>query len=205
MSPAQPQHRPGNIKATLYAQAPMSARLVEDHFRTSHRLISPNMNQNDYFCDHLYFFTASFHLDRIGGTKRHPSVLLDEFGKLYFAIAKRLIGTHLDRHRAYQPLTYAFIDFEGSRNSTSIDLSNVTMPHIHGLMLLRPEHLKLIQMMGLTYSARIEAPTIASFQLDKFDPSRGSFIDLISYCMKGYMKVPKHVQGRDDLWALFPR
>jgi hypothetical protein len=60
---------------------------------------------------------------------------------LHRTIAKACVGGNYHRKIKYQPLMFAFTDFEGTRTGASVDPLHSAWPHVHGLLLVRPDHL----------------------------------------------------------------
>jgi hypothetical protein len=125
---------------------------------------------------------------------------ISEFGRFYFKIAKYLLGNSLNKKRPLQPLTYAFTDYEGSRNGSS-DADRSLMPHIHALMLVRPEHLRKFHF--AIFNAWM--PSIRDIQFKPYSPTKGTLENLVAYCMKGYVQQRSNRADREDLWAIFPK
>jgi hypothetical protein len=82
------------------------AEHFENHFFEVQKAIP-----KEEFAQHLYFVTARFDLPGHGNLARNQ---LDEFGRLYFRLARKLFGNNLGRKRRKLPLCYAFLDAEGS-------------------------------------------------------------------------------------------
>jgi hypothetical protein len=108
---------------------------------------------------HLQFFTVQFDRSRLhlsaasvrepaqfcGYTNQNhlptsePEQLISEFGRFYFRLSKHMLGNHLGRKRKQQPLTYVFVDFEGTRSSKPVNhILNSKFPHVHAVMLVPP-------------------------------------------------------------------
>lgn len=182
---------------------PLLAEHVVQHFQhvhLQHALAYPDFAQ--FLEQHLFFMTARFNPKSISLTGKHP---LSEFGKLTFEINKRLLGNNLKRKRLYQPLTYAFVDFEGTRaSSAAIDPYRSTGPHIHALSLIRPQHLKHFTAIRPDL-VLLKPGSINDLKVEPFDSERGSAVALAGYCMKAFARAPASFHGRNDLWALYPR
>src|SRR5947209_7423331 len=110
-----------------------------------------------------------------------------------------MLGNHLDRKRSLAPLTYAFVDFEGTRSNTfAADILKSEFPHIHAVMLAPPQ---LFTFLTPTLPApnsffwAIGNPAVrwlpsirdpqSDFQVLRFNPEIGTLDNLVSYCMKG--------------------
>ena len=190
-----------------------------------------NPSLDGFLQSHLFFITVRFNLRRpflernidrdilnqFNGTKwgsllrsglaERKRTQLSEFGKFYFKISKYLLGNNLGRKRPLQPLTYAFTDFEGSRSGKS-DALKSQMPHIHALMLVRPNHLAAFQQLPIFETSKrtkVWFSSIKDIETEPFSPMKGSVEDLASYCMKGCAQTLRDYAGRDDLWAVFPK
>lgn len=163
---------------------------------------------------HLFFITVTYKPGSVGATRYVrtadkarggrikyevvPSIMDDEFGKLYFQIAKELVGNSLDRKRRYQPLTFAYVDFIGTRSARKLDLTNAKGPHIHAVMLVRPQHLEKFhelrkQLIKPTKDGR-------SIKVDAYSPTDSRLQRLISYVSKGYDKTQKSWAKHNGKW-----
>lgn len=182
----------------------LSAKLIIEHFQKNHlasqQIRIPSLRKP--FEQHVFFVTVSFQRDY-----KDPDGIsanqLSQFRRLYFSISKYLLNNNLNRKRAQQPLTYAFVDYEGSRVRNSDALHN-SMPHIHALMLLNPKHLDLFNSLLAERKLQVWMPSIRRLEVDCFDPTKGDLLTLASYCMKGYEQTPVNYSKREDLWALLP-
>ena len=173
---------------------------IRDHFKNIYLLHNNGQESfQQYLEKYLFFLSVTF---RNPAESSHPQ-LFKEFGKFYFLLSRRLLGNNLSRKRRLQPLTYAFIDFEGSRSGKS-DALNSAMPHIHALMLVLPQHIEAFNDLHSEQFARVSVPTIVDMHADRFSTARGGVETLISYSMKGFLQTPKEYFAREDLWSLFP-
>lgn len=192
---------------------------------------SDNEPLGEFLEKHLFFITARFDLKKrlppktdlqnaiaenkgtrwgqlLGsGLAERKRTQLSEFEKLHFEISRKLIGHNLNRKRNQQPRTWVFTDFEGSRTGRS-DALHSEMPHIHALMLVRPEHLENFQSL-ISEPWLVWIPSIKNIQIENFCSKKGSVENLIAYCMKGYAQALKahgtfEDHGREDLWAILP-
>jgi hypothetical protein len=181
-----------------------SPTALKHHFQTvhdEHQLEYPDFLS--FLEQHLFFITTMFHPVTVSVTSSgsHP---LNEFGKLYFNIAKELLGNNLDRKRLHQPFTYAFVDFEGTRScKSSVDILKSEL-HVHAVTLVRPQHLRRFKSIQQMIPA-FEPNSIVNTKIISFTQAQPSLDHLISYCMKGPQKVPTNFHGREDLWAFFPK
>jgi hypothetical protein len=122
---------------------------------------------------------------------------------MYFAQAKNLLGNHLSKKRPWQPLSYAFTDFENSRHGHS-DARSSVLAHVHSLTLVPPRLLKRFEVSLSDPRLRLWA-LIKDIKIERFDPAKGTLKNLASYCMKGVDQTPQGYAERNDLWAIFPR
>src|SRR5262249_41213753 len=120
----------------------ISPNAIRDHFRVIHNDYKADFPEFSQFLEqHLFFVTASFDLRRATNFRSSGPTQLTEFRKLHFEISRYLLGPKLNRKRKLQPMTYAFMDFEGSRHGRS-DPTHSELPHIHALILVAPKHLE---------------------------------------------------------------
>jgi hypothetical protein len=76
--------------------------------------------------------------------KPHP---LKVFEHLHFLIARSLLGNNIQRKTQYQPLALAYVDFESTRYGASIDPIISSWPHVHAVMLIRPQHVTAFEIL----------------------------------------------------------
>jgi hypothetical protein len=178
---------------------------ILEHFATLYSQYNSNSNTFDTFiAEHLFFITVSFRPSRTSQSQSRPALQLRQFGKLHFHISKYILGNNLNRKRREQPLTYAFVDCEGSRFGSS-DPYHCELPHVHALSLVRPRHLEKFREATFEPRLRASMPSLKNIQIELFSPLKGNIENLISYSMKGHRQTLSSYADREDLWALFPR
>lgn len=69
--------------------------------------------------------------------KPHPLQVCEH---LHFTIARACVGSNLIRKLHYQPIMLGYLDFEGTRYGASVDPLKSSWLHVHGMMLVRPQH-----------------------------------------------------------------
>src|SRR5690242_2159770 len=117
-------------------------RGIAEHFRNIHREYENDFpDVTDFLRRHLFFITLTCKPASVSARDDGPLHPLRLFGRLYSNISKTLVPSHYARKRSYQPLTYAAVDFAGSRDGNSAAVEAMEMLHVHALMLVRPEHL----------------------------------------------------------------
>jgi DNA invertase Pin-like site-specific DNA recombinase len=102
-------------------------------------------------------------------------------------------------------VTFLALDADGSR-VTNIDWTISTNVHVHALMLFHPQAPAPSDLHELE-DFRICDRRIDVVELDRFDPAKGSLLDLASYCTKGirggdvegisFDMLPNRLEGRD--------
>ena len=159
---------------------------------------------NKFLEQYLFFTTVSFDLRKVTDFRSESPTQLTEFGRLHFKISQYLLGNNLNRKRRRQPLTYAFVDFEGSRLGKS-DAIHSELPHIHALTLVAPKYLAKFR--SAIFEARLRSwvGSINKIQIKNYSEDEGTVENLVSYCMKGHKQTAKAYFEREDLWAIFPR
>ena len=177
---------------------------IIDHFQSVHvenQVLQSSFN--NFLEQHLFFITVSFRLRKPSNLLSKWPTPLSEFGRLHFKISWYLLGNHLNRKRRLQPLTYAFVDFEGSRQGQSDPIHN-EFPRVHALMLIDPRYLQ--QFRSAIFEARLRSwiGSIKELQIENFSADEGTLEDLVSYCMKGHDQAAKSYSQREDLWNIFP-
>jgi hypothetical protein len=123
-----------------------------------------------------------------------PEAVLADFGKTYFDFLKRMYGNNLGRKTSIQPLTYACLDFAGSRSGSCF---GAELPHIHALMLAHPRDTK-----GIRSLSRV-CPLLENAQ--PYDPATGSLENLATYCVKGLFASGRADSARSHLWDVYPK
>ena len=177
----------------------INPKAIADHFATHFSEIQKTFPDQDFY-QYLYFITARFDVRDQGNSARNQ---LEEFGKLYFRLARKLFGNNLGRKRRKLPLCYAFLDAEGSRQGAS-DIFNCQMPHVHGIILIQSQHRQ--QFEEAFSKSNIEfLQTARHVEISSFDYLKGSLDNLISYSMKGYRHAQSSHFQKEDLWEIFPR
>lgn len=71
-------------------------------------------------------------------SKPHP---LNVFEHFHYMVTKACME-NMQRKRQLQPRALAFVDFENTRNGGSVDPRISQWPHVHALVLVRPEHIE---------------------------------------------------------------
>lgn len=173
---------------------------IVTHFRLSHSATGDSGNFITFLETHLHFVTMTFGYarTRVSSFKWQ----LQQFGKLHFQLAKQTLGNNLRRKREYQPLSYAFIDFAGSR-SRKLFLNGV-LPHIHALILGRGRDAECLREAIAATTLTSIGPSVENIKIVPFDNRISNPLDLTSYCMKGYLQTPANFEGKEDLWEVFP-
>lgn len=219
-----------NINNTSGNERKLVIREVKEHFAKVHKECADQFPGFTKFLEsHLFFVTATFHPGavstftrervnpRLGQDYRSPGVF-EEFGVFYFKVAKCAIGKNLQRKRRWQPLTYAFIDFEGAASDACVAAQQQLKPHVHALMLVRPQHITTYRNVAIVPDD-FKAQTMDSLKMERFNPSENSLDQLITYCAKSYLATPVkewrdpkypgkllvNDNRRDELKAVFPR
>mgnify|MGYP000223312028 CR=1 FL=1 len=140
-------------------------------------------------------------------TKGRPTAMRS-FGLMQFEINKFLFEKHLERKNPYQPLTFAAVDFEGSRagkwyeehGTRNNDIHD--SPHIHALSLVHPNTLeKFMEVVACPH--RYMTEQMDGVTIENFDPQKGSMENWIQYSVKGALQNLKNDCG--DYWNVFPQ
>jgi len=176
---------------------------IIDHFSNVHAENQVPQSFNNFLEQHLFFITASFHLRKPSNLLSKWPTPLSEFGRLHFKISRYLLGNNFNRKRRLQPLTYAFADFEGSRQRQFDPIHN-ELQHVHALMLITPSYLANFRFVILDPRLRSWIGSIKDIQIENFSADEGTLEDLVSYCMKGHDQAAKSYSQREDLWKIFP-
>lgn len=198
------QYRPNPIRLTADRVADHFIAEYADHAVHQHKASGSIPTFEQFLSEHLFVVGVTMTNAKLLSPFKGVGVPFNEFGKIYYEMTSRLLGNNLDRKRPRQPLMYAFIDFEGSRAKGKASLSLAANPHIHGLMLVRPETRNLFDPLHLPVFAAARAPGI-NIHITPFDSQRKPLDTVIDYAMKGYLETPTSFHGREDLWRIFPK
>lgn len=153
-------------------------------------------------------------LQQTGQRQANPPLhlYLDAYDRFYRYLLTQSLGPNFRRHRHLQPLSYAFIDFPGSRGrrDTGRRISRAMLLgsgrlHIHAVIAIRPGEgqrcIQPLRRMLLGFDSDLKK--FGDVRISHFDPDEG-LVNLVDYCSKG-------AQAVDDLYAwgdmheLFPR
>ena len=182
----------------------ISATSIRKHFEIIYGGYKDQYSSfNQFLEQNLFFVTVSFRVEKTNFCSSKQQNELREFRRLHFKISEYLLGNNLNRKRTLQPLTYAFVDFEGSRQGRSDPIYS-ELPHIHALVLVRPEHLALFKSPLLVPRLRSWVSSINDIEIKNFSEKEGTFENLASYCMKGHKQTSPFYSEREDLWAILP-
>jgi hypothetical protein len=189
---------------------------IEQHFRkihAEHRSEFPDFIE--FLEQHLLFITVDF-APRSGGDVNGTNKCLHQFGGYFFKLCKFVMGSSLDRKFKYQPVTYAFLDFEGSRSAGSVDIKTSDFPHVHALMLVHPEYRDVLRCLADSpafWVKNIDNIVVKRFRAEIGEKQRWtkngfrlrSLRRLISYSMKGFTKANPADKDSDFYRCEFPR
>lgn len=204
-----------NLISTTKTEPVNEALAVEQHFKKFHtefyKATCPN--QLDFLEQHLFFITVMFRSGHVSicemkselcTPKIHP---MNAFSIHYYNVMKQIMGNNLHRKRRWQPLTYAWVDFENSRLGQRIDPGQASNPHIHALALCHPNQRVKFPVFLNDHVLRRAMGIIESLKVRNFDSSIKPLKDLISYCSKGYDNI--NLKNDDNtkikLRALLPK
>jgi hypothetical protein len=140
-------------------------------------------------------------------TKLPLHLYMDAYDRWYRQMVKEAFGRNFHRWQGDQPLSYAFIDFEGSRNRERIsmgELLNIDLLHVHAVIALRPGNGQRCQQALRRPETLLEKRVMGDVLIEPFDPSRGTLANAIEYFAKGVTLVDCGVGWR-DMYELFPR
>jgi hypothetical protein len=155
------------------------------------------------------------------GSRSDPATYLNVFHNWFRMIMVESFGRHYARQskRWLQPLTYAFIDFPGSRyrqrmspdHTGLYDMTHYRgsseylrsgLLHIHAVMALTPGQGQACRQLILN-SGSLPNDRFGEIDAQPFDPNKGSLVQLVDYSMKGAVLIGS--AGPSDCWEPFPR
>jgi hypothetical protein len=172
-----------HLNKTVFAKA-----IIDEHFRDRW---TKTWNLNPSSFEAMSPETVRFLTRTVGGSE--PMEVLREFRKSYFKFLKRMFGANIGRKQNWQPLMYAFVDFDGSRYGYS---GQMRLPHVHAIMLTHPDHCSKIDNLAMNDTVFLGS--------EKFDPRKGNLTGLAAYCMKGVVTNGGIPADRGLLWDVFP-
>jgi hypothetical protein len=209
----------------------ISPQLVAAHLLATYPT-DPNQEQlSQLLSKNILFITMKFDGLTLLGSRSDPSTYLNIFASWYQSIIIKSFGRHYSRPSklALQPLTYAFVDFPGSRyhrqhsrnkrllakvnvhdrtrhRGSSVILKSGPL-HVHALMAVKPEQGQACRLPFLTskfLNSRIAGrPQFGDIDIQAFDPNKGSLENLAEYAMKGATQMGP--SSRSDWWDILPR
>lgn len=161
---------------------------------------------NDFAARHIFFMTLTFKHGTVSHLNQNELHPLKQTGRIFYTLSKTLLGHRLHQKRLQQPLAYAAIDFEGTRTGDG-DIQNSQNPHVHALLLIRPEHIEEFHRLKSQITSKRWAPgCVDTVDLQQFDPNKASLYDLATYITKGvqYAVDTQSNTSADTLWTIFP-
>ena len=78
----------------------------------------------------------------------HP---LEVFRQFHWKMARACVRNNMDHKIPYQPLAFAYVDFEGTRKGVSVDPLNCTWVHVHAAIFVRPNQIPAYEMFTSPY------------------------------------------------------
>ncbi|WP_454812168.1 hypothetical protein [Labrys neptuniae] len=159
---------------------------------------------NEYCESHLLFITMkkreSGKIDSPEGVAKQ----LEAFSKFHFNICKRVLGQRVDEWKGNEPLSYAFVDFSGTRYG----LGTKVFPHIHAIMMLpgnlNDRYWSFVSEDAFRMKMLIKLD-LSELNIQRFDSSRGSVENLISYCAKGVVGEGGKHSDKTFYWDIYPK
>jgi hypothetical protein len=206
---------------------------IRNHITSIYKDHSINVDSlNQALTENVFFVTAKFDGVTLGGSRSDPSSYLAKFADWYHSTMQISFGRHLGRKRTIQPITYAFIDFPGSRNHRqSSDLSmsagqralsgqrgvydhtryqdgradflKCDLLHVHAVMALVPDKGQACRVHLTTPHANSKRGNFGDVEISPFDPALGSLDTMIEYAMKGAVRIGSHYKS--DCWTFLPK
>jgi hypothetical protein len=136
---------------------------------------------------------------------------LDAFDRFNRYLLTQSFGPNFVRKRRFQPLSYAFIDFPGSRGRrdtgeriSRATLLNLGRLHIHAVVAVRPDEGQrcIPPLRHMLNGFDDELKKFGDVRINHFDPEQG-LANLIDYCSKGAQAVDdRYAWG--DMHEVFP-
>jgi hypothetical protein len=186
------------------------AKRVTDETETFCKLTNADIGPEEYLKRNLLFVTMTCRptFGQLNGQDSRgygPAAVRGAFQGWYCKVCQSIIGNSWQRKMPIQPLTFLALDADGSR-VINIDWTISTNVHVHALMLFHPQAPAPSDLHELE-DLRICDRRIDVVELDRFDPAKGSLLDLASYCTKGirggdvegisFDMLPIRLEGRD--------
>jgi hypothetical protein len=145
-----------------------------------------------------------------GESRSDSQTYLNRYGELYRHINVQSFGkNNLGRVKAYQPLSFAFVDYPDSRDDKEISSNELRRRgqlyklHVHAIVALKPGG-QVCRRPLLVAGSGHQLPKYGEVKVEAFNPEKGSLENMIEYCAKGAIGVD-HGRAFGDLWELFPR
>src|SRR3569623_589436 len=140
-------------------------------------------------------------------TKLPLHLYLDAYDRWCRHMIKEAFGRNFHRWPHDQPLSYAFIDFEGSRSRERIsmgELLNIDLLHVHAVIALRPGNGQRCQQALRRPQTPLEKSAVGDILIEPFDPARGTFANAMEYFSKGITLVEDR-NAWGEMFEQFPR
>lgn len=165
---------------------------------------------DDIYKDNLHFIGMTFRNSMTRSTMNSTNPFdpyFDQFKEIYLKICRRVLGKRFTRKQRLQPLIFAFIDDEGTRNHVPIRYPFQNL-HLHVVMLLPYwdfNQQNLFQ--EIIDDERLFStwnPNITSFDIRNYDPAKQTVSGMISYAAKGYLQSQHLERQFGSMWQRYP-
>ncbi len=154
--------------------------------------------------DNVLAVTMKFESISLQGSRADPASYLNAYDRWFRTQLIRSIGNNLGRKRHLQPLSYAFVDFPGSRGqSIANPTASYDLLHIHAVVAIRPGPGQVCRLPFLVAGSAHADPDFGDVKVTPFDPSLGSLENMVGYFKKGSDAVGRFC--RSDCFDVFPR
>jgi hypothetical protein len=119
-----------------------------------------------------------------------------------YAMLRKLLKHRVNEQINRQPLTYAFVDFEGG--GTRKGAAAMSGPHVHGVMLFEPSTTQKFAEISSSADLSLGMHTVTNIQIDAFKIGRKRSANMIAYAMKSYNNTSHSLSFREELWTMLP-
>lgn len=167
---------------------------------------SKTSDQNQVFAENVLAVTMKFDGIKLQGRKNDPSTYLNAYDDWFKSIMIQSFGNNLGRKKHLQPVSYAFVDFPGSRGRpkiSAVEVAAFDLLHIHAVIALRPGDGQACRLPFLIAGSAHRDPRFGDVKVTPFNPAQQTPAGMIQYFKKGVDAIGSN--GGTDYWDVFPR
>lgn len=186
--------------ASSLAIADLIKSVYQDQNLTNDRL-------NQAIINNVFAVTMRFESVELHGSPQDAATYLSKYRSWFHRLMIQAFGNNLGRKKHLQPISYAFLDFPGSRGSQSEgrvdEIMKSGLLHIHAVIALRLGAGQACRMPLMVAGSAHQLRGFGDVKVEQYDPERGSLENMIAYFMKGADAIGSRL--RSDAYEVLPR